>query len=197
MTVGQPRGAMGSRPLAFGVLWLALTGSIVLVAHGEVGLRDVPHVAIVATYVGLAMLTVGLLWKHRSSILWASLLGLVAIGLAVAGVLGGILFFTFGWERTYRSDLEVWNRTEAPVNVVGRDATFEVPACGYVAQPDFVVNRWEMHDDQGRFIFVSGGGGGDRPTYIMMSTDPELMTYALVAPPTEPLPPCEGVIKGQ
>lgn len=199
MAIDGSRNTRNSRALRVGLLWLVITTAIVLVLLGEVRAvwNDAFYVAIIAMYVALMLLVLGLLSKHRSSPLWASLLGLLAFGLVVVGLVCGVFLLPFGWERTYRADLEVWNRTTAPIYIVGRDATIRVPACEHVAQRRFVINRFEMHDDQDRFFFQSGGGGGDRPIYIMLSTMPDTMGYFLPDPPGEPLPPCQGVIEGQ
>jgi hypothetical protein len=102
-------------------------------------------------------------------------------------------------EATFIGRLEVWNRTLLPIKVVGRDGSFEVPACGHVTQDRFVLNRYDIVDDQDRFVARHGGGGSD-PANVTPSF--ELVTsagaiYSDFHPPPEPLPACDGVIKGQ
>jgi hypothetical protein len=179
-----------ARALAVGLLWVCLVAVIVLVARrGDVRPGDAPNVAGVALYVGLLMLVLGLAWRHRGSRVLAGLLGLLALGLAVVGVEVGVLFFSVIWQPTFRGHLEVWNRTQAPITIVGRELTFAVPACGHAAQDDFVLNRWDIHDDRDRFVRGLGGSG-----YAMVTGDGAVF---LSSPPPEPLPPCEGVIEGQ
>ena len=94
--------------------------------------------------------------------------------------------------------LEVWNRTQLPIKIVGQDATFDVPACGYATRDGFLLNRYEIVDDQGRFIALHGGGSGSShgiPAYEMVTSAGAI--YADTHPPLEPLPPCEGVVRGQ
>lgn len=102
-------------------------------------------------------------------------------------------------EATYIGHIEVWNRTLAPIRVVGQGATLDVPACGHVTSDEFVLNRYDIVDDQGRFIARHGGGGSDpshvTPAYEMVTKDGAV--YSDSTPPPEPLPPCEGVIEGQ
>jgi hypothetical protein len=102
-------------------------------------------------------------------------------------------------EATYRGRLEVWNRTQTPIEVVGRDASFEVPACEHVVQALFVLNRYDIVDSQGRFIARHGGGGSDpanvRPAYEMVTSSGAV--YSDLHPPPEPLPDCQGVVQSQ
>jgi hypothetical protein len=102
-------------------------------------------------------------------------------------------------EATYRGHIEVWNRTEAPIKVVGREATFLVPACGHVSKDGFVLNRYDIVDDQDRFIAWHGGGGSNPASvtsaYEMVTSDGAI--YSDFKPPAEPLPECRGVVKGQ
>src|SRR5262249_31995105 len=103
-------------------------------------------------------------------------------------------------EATRTGTLEIWNRTEAPIRVVGRDASFEIPACGHAAEEHFVLNRYDIVDDQGRFVVLQGGGGWD-PAHPDVAY--EVIPAAAVdfymgsTPPPEPLPPCSGVLQGQ
>ena len=68
-----------------------------------------------------------------------------------------------------------------------------------MVEDDFVLNRYDIEDDHGRFIAWHGGGGSDpaavTPAYEMVTSAGAV--YADVKPPPEPLPPCEGVVKGQ
>lgn len=102
-------------------------------------------------------------------------------------------------EATYRGRLEVWNRTETPIKVVGRDASFEVPACGHVVQGQFVLNRYDIVDSQGRFVARHGGGGSNpasvTPAYEMVTSAGAV--YSDLHPPAEPLPDCRGAVQGQ
>lgn len=102
-------------------------------------------------------------------------------------------------EATYRGHLEVWNRTQTPIRIVGQDATLEVPACGHVSQDDFVLNRYDIVDDHNRFIARHGGGGSDpknvTPEYEMVTSSGAV--YSDLKPPPEPLPECLGIVQGQ
>ena len=102
-------------------------------------------------------------------------------------------------EATYQGRVEVWNRTQTAIKVVGRDASFEVPACEHVMQPLFVLNRYDIVDSSGRFIARHGGGGSDpanvTPAYEMVTSAGAV--YSDSHPPDEPLPPCQGVVQGQ
>lgn len=102
-------------------------------------------------------------------------------------------------EATYRGRLEVWNQTQTPIKVVGRDASFEVPACEHVVQALFVLNRYDIFDSSGRFIAWHGGGGSDpanvTPAYEMVTSAGAV--YSESHPPPEPLPDCRGVVQGQ
>lgn len=103
------------------------------------------------------------------------------------------------FEPTVVGRLEVWNRTQLPIKVVGQDASFQVPPCGHVIQEGFVLNRYDIVDDQGRFIALHGGGASDPanvvPAYEMVTSAGAV--YSDRHPPLEPLPPCEGVVRGQ
>ncbi len=102
-------------------------------------------------------------------------------------------------EATYRGRLEFWNRTQTSIKVVGRDATFEVPACGHEVRDRFVLNRYDIVDSDGRFIARHGGGGSDpasvTPAYEMVTSAGAI--YSDSHPPAEPLPDCQGVVQGQ
>lgn len=117
------------------------------------------------------------------------------LGLAAALLgLGGCAI-----EATYDGKIEVWNQTQTPIKVVGRDATFDVPACGHIVRDSFVLNRYDIVDDNGGFIARHGGGGSDpsdvTPAYELVTSAGAI--YSDSKPPPEPLPPCEGTIKGQ
>lgn len=83
--------------------------------------------------------------------------------------------------------------------VVGRDASFEVPACGHVVQGQFVLNRYDIVDSQGRFVARHGGGGSNpasvTPAYEMVTSAGAV--YSDLHPPAEPLPDCRGAVQGQ
>jgi hypothetical protein len=115
----------------------------------------------------------------------------------VAGVL--LILQTCAIEATYRGHLEVWNRTEALIRVVGREETLVVPACSHISRDDFVLNRYVITDDQGRFIAWHGGGGSNpasvTPVYEMITSEGAI--YSDLKPPPEPLPPCSGTVRGQ
>ena len=102
-------------------------------------------------------------------------------------------------EATYRGRIEVWNRTQSPINFVGRDSSFDVPACGHVVKDQFVLNRYDIVDSQGRFIARHGGGGSNpsnvTPMYEMVTSGGAV--YSDLHPPPEPLPVCVGIIVGQ
>jgi hypothetical protein len=117
-----------------------------------------------------------------------------AMGFLLAVMLAGCAI-----EPTFRGTLEVWNRTEAPITIVGRDASFGVPACSHVVQEAFVLNRYDIVDDQGRFIARHGGGGSD-PAHVIAAYEMVTSAGADSAdrnPPQEPLPACAGVLEGQ
>lgn len=102
-------------------------------------------------------------------------------------------------EATYRGHIEVWNRTETPIRVVGRDGSFAVPACGHVSRDDFVLNRYDILDDHDRFIAWHGGGGSNpanvTPMYEVVTSNGAI--YSNLRPPPSPLPACAGVVTGQ
>lgn len=102
-------------------------------------------------------------------------------------------------EATYRGHLEVWNRTQTAISIVGRDATLEVPACGHMSQDDFVLNRYDIIDDHGRIIARHGGGGSNpenvTPEYVMVTSGGAV--YSDLKPPPQPLPECQGAVQGQ
>lgn len=102
-------------------------------------------------------------------------------------------------EPTYRGRIEVWNRTEAPIKVVGREATIDVPACEHVAQDGFVLNSYDLYDARGGFLARHGGGGSGpndvTPVYEMVTSDGAI--YSDRTAPAEPLPECRGVAVGQ
>jgi hypothetical protein len=102
-------------------------------------------------------------------------------------------------EATYTGKIEVWNRTQSAIKVVGRDSSFDVPACGQVVRDGFVLNRYDILDSQGRFIARHGGGGSNpasaTPAYEMVTSAGA--NYSNPNPPPEPLPACDGVITGQ
>jgi hypothetical protein len=102
-------------------------------------------------------------------------------------------------EATYRGRLEVWNRTQTPIKVVGRDGSFEVAACQHVVEALFVLNRYDIYDSSGRFIAWHGGGGSDpanvSPAYEMVTSAGA--AYSDSRPPPEPLPDCQGSVQGQ
>jgi hypothetical protein len=116
---------------------------------------------------------------------------------AIAGLL--LTLQACAIEATYRGHLEVWNRTQTPIGIVGRDTTFEVPACGHVSHDNFVLNQYDIVDDQNRFIARHGGGGSNpasvTPAYEMVTSNGAV--YSDLKPPAEPLPECQGVAKGQ
>jgi hypothetical protein len=115
---------------------------------------------------------------------------------ALAAALASCSGFPGIFEAERRGSLEVWNRTEASLQIVRNDASFEVPACGHESREDFVLNNFEIQDDEGRFI-AEFNGGGPRPVFLVFRTDIEVMSYAVSSPPADPLPPCEGVLHGQ
>jgi len=118
---------------------------------------------------------------------------LVSVAL-IAAVLQACLI-----EATYRGRIEVLNRTESPIKIVGRDASFEVPACGDVVREGFVLNRYDIEDAAGRFVARHGGGGSDpqhvTPAYEMVTSAGAV--YSDMSPPPQPLPECVGTIQGQ
>ena len=71
---------------------------------------------------------------------------MLGLGLAVAilALLAGVFFVTFVWRPPTRGHLEVWNRTQTPIWIVGQEVTFEVPACGHAAQDNFVLDRYDV-----------------------------------------------------
>lgn len=103
-------------------------------------------------------------------------------------------------EATYRGHIEIWNRTETPIKIIGRERTLVVPPCGHLAADDFVLNRYFIADAEGRFVAWHGGGGSDParvlPAFEVVTADPALL-YSSSDPPPEPLPPCRGILKGQ
>ena len=102
-------------------------------------------------------------------------------------------------EATFRGRLEIWNGMQTPIKVVRRDASLEVPACEHVVQALFVLNRYDIVDSEGRFIARHGGGGSDpsnvTPAYEMVTSAGAV--YSDSRPPLEPLPDCQGVVRGQ
>jgi hypothetical protein len=102
-------------------------------------------------------------------------------------------------EATYRGKIEVWNRTQAAIKIVGRDASFDVPACGTVTESDFVLNRYDIEDAQGRFVARHGGGGSNpasvTPAYEVVTSAGAV--YSDLNPPPSPLPACQGIVQGQ
>jgi hypothetical protein len=125
------------------------------------------------------------------------LTGKLALGVALAALI--VALTGCAVEATYTGHIEVWNRTVTPVKVIGQGATLTVPACGHVVSDEFVLNSYDIVDDQGRFIARHGGGGSNpsnvTPVYEMVTS--EGAVYSDSTPPPEPLPPCEGVIQGQ
>jgi hypothetical protein len=113
----------------------------------------------------------------------------ITLGLVVA-VVGAIGYIVL---TPYRGHLEVWNRTTTPIDIVGLEQTFEVPACGHVARDDFDLDRYDIHDDHGRFVAWRGGGGHERAFEMVTGVGPT----ALAGPASNPLPPCAGVLVGQ
>lgn len=107
----------------------------------------------------------------------------------------GLLVALQGCEPTYRGLLDVWNRTEAPIKVVGREGTVVVPACDHVSQENFVLNRFEIHDDQDGFIMGLTAGGSDAPAYIVVTS--EGVSYLANTPLSDALPECHGIVRGQ
>jgi hypothetical protein len=110
-------------------------------------------------------------------------MGALALVLASCGGFPGV-------EADRRGSLEVWNRTEAPIRIVGKDATLEVPACGHESRPNFVLNRFQVRSAAGDFITQLGGG-------LVMFRAGIVESYTLLSPPPDPLPPCEGLVHGQ
>ena len=127
--------------------------------------------------------------RHRTSSLSVGL-GIVVVILAL---LGGVFFFTFVWRLPTRGRLEVWNRTQTPISIVGQELTFEVPACGHVAQDNFVLDRYDVHDDQNRFIAWQGSGGSHVAYELVTSAG----AVEDAKPPADPLPTCGGAATGQ
>ena len=119
----------------------------------------------------------------------------------LAAGLAALLLVVWGCaiEPTYAGRIEVWNRTQTQIKVVGRDSSLEVPACGHAVADRFVLNRYDIVDDHGGFVARHGGGGSDptdvTPAYEMVTSAGAI--YSDSKPPPEPLPPCAGVIKGQ
>ena len=120
-------------------------------------------------------------------------IGLVALLALAASVQGCAI------EATYRGHIEVWNRTQSMLKIVGQDSTFEVPPCGHVVEDQFVLNRYDIVDAQGRFIARHGGGGSNpsdvTPIYEMVTSAGAV--YSDLHPPPEPLPACVGTVVGQ
>lgn len=102
-------------------------------------------------------------------------------------------------EATYRGRLEVWNRTEAPIKIIGRERTLVIPPCQHVVADDFVLNRYYIADADGRFVAWHGGGGSN-PAHVLPAFEvvtAEGAVYSSSEPPAQPLPPCRGVLEGQ
>ncbi len=102
-------------------------------------------------------------------------------------------------EPTYRGHIEIWNRTETPIEIIGRERNLVVPPCGHLAADDFVLNRHDIADAEARFVAWHGGGGSN-PASVLPAF--ELVTaegavYSSSEPPPEPLPPCRGTLGGQ
>ena len=102
-------------------------------------------------------------------------------------------------EATYRGRIEVWNRTLSVIRIVGREVSFEVPPCGHVTQEQFILHRYDIIDDRGRFIARHGGGGSNPasviPSYEVITS--EGAAYFSQKPPPQPFPECRGVVQGQ
>lgn len=122
-------------------------------------------------------------------------LALVATGAVSLAACSG---FPGVFEADRRGRLEVWNRTRTPITIVAKHDTVVVPACDHVARDDLVLNRLEIRDDHDRLVMI-GTGGGPGPIYLMATGDGvhDAGPGRSNAPPAEPLPPCEGTIKGQ
>lgn len=102
-------------------------------------------------------------------------------------------------EATYRGRLEVWNRTETPIQIIGRERNLVVPPCGHIVVDDFVLNRYFIADAEGRSVAWHGGGGSD-PAHVLPAFEvvtAEGAIYSSAEPPQEPLPPCQGILEGQ
>ncbi len=121
-----------------------------------------------------------------------------SMALGVLSVLLGVVG-ACSIEPTYVGKLEVWNRTETAIAVVGRNENLDVPACGHAEATKFVLNRYDIVDDLGRFIARHGGGGSDPsrvdPAYEMVTNEGAI--YSDSKPPAEPLPACDGTVRGQ
>jgi hypothetical protein len=185
------------RLLGFGLLPVVVLAAIVVAFGGLAMLeswsltfwRNPLLIVPIAAYVGLVELVIVVAFDDRRSRVSAFVLGILLVVLALGGWAGGVVYWSL---MLHRGQIEVVNRTQTLIWVVGSEQSFAVPACGQVTQDNFVLDRFDLYDDRNRFILRTGGR--DAFSLLVTSGGPSF----LPAPaPGSPLPPCLGAAVGQ